>query len=376
MHRPVGNTKTNTLPLSILFVIGRLGTGGKERQLVELIHGLKKRGYELHLLVKNNDASFLDKIRDDLASFHSLEKKQFHFLDFLKIAAIINSTKPDIVSIWAVVAGYFILPARLFTPCSYKLINCCIRNAPLRLSLSKKIERFMYSFFPTVVSNSKAGLVAYGQQKKKGRHVLYNGFDFNRVPDVSRQAAKQELGFPVDKKCIVMVASLTEKKDHEMFIDCAARLLTQRDDIIFYLIGDGYRREILQAKVCKLGIESSVLFLGNRDDVELIFRAADLSILTSTAWFGEGISNSILESLACGTPVIATDSPGTREVIEDEKNGLIVPCGDSGELADKVGLLLGNPNLMNRLGDKGRKTVEKKFSLSEMIEGFIRIIGS
>ncbi len=367
------STKKNK---SILFIIGSFYIGGKERQLIELIRGLNKLGYETHLIVKNYDPTLRDKVLNSLVSFHSFDQKRFHLLDFLKISRIIDQTRPDVVSTWVNVAGYFSFLFRLFSSHSYRLINCGIRNAPIQLPLSRKIERFMYTFFPVVVANSYAGLAAYGQENKNGRHVLYNGFDFSRIPQINRQEARQTLNLQTQKYSIVMVAGLTEKKDHNMYIDSAAFLLTKRDDITFFIVGEGARRKTLQAKVRNLGIESRVLFLGKRDDVELILRAADISVLTSTARFGEGISNTILESLACGTPVIATDSPGTREVIEDDNNGLIVPCGDHLKLAEKISLLLENKMLREQLGQRGKEMVTDKFSIKKMISGFINIIES
>lgn len=294
--------------ISILFVLGGLGTGGKERQLIELIHGLPRDRFVCHLFVKKHDASYLEKVKEDLGSFYSLDQEKFHVLDFLTLARHIDKIQPDIVCSWTNITSHFCLLARIFTKHPYRIINCCIRNAPIQLSVVLKLERFLYSLYSCVVANSQAGLIAYGQEGKRGRYVLYNGFDVSRVPAYSKETAREMLGFEANTFIVVMVASLTLLKDHKTLLRTARECRNQPAHIQFLIVGDGTERNGLEKWVHDNGVESMVSFLGKRDDVELLFRAADISVLTSTAWFGEGISNSIIESMACGTPVIATDS--------------------------------------------------------------------
>lgn len=360
---------------SILFVIGGLGVGGKERQLIELIHGLPRRRYDLHLLIKNCDAYYLKKVKEKLSTFHNLNQQHFRLFDFITFAKHIDQLKPDIVCSWTNITSHFSLLAKMFTSHSYKIINCCIRSAPSRLNSTLKFERFMYSFYKTVVANSRAGLLAYGQQNRKGRHILYNGFDFSRLVLKSQDSVRRELGFPVENTFIVvMVASLTNLKDHETFLQ-AAKVCTEKSQRIrFYIVGDGPRRDVLEKMAVELDLCSNLMFLGKRDDVEDIFMAADLSVLTSTSWFGEGISNSIIESMGCGTPVIASESPGTMEIIEDGTNGFLIPCGKHQALAAKIIELSRHPKTMQMISTSGKATVEEKFSIDQLIKTFMNII--
>lgn len=360
----------------ILFVIGGFGVGGKERQLAELITNLPQDLFELHLLVKNHDAYYLDPIKEHLASFHSLEKSNFRLLDFLTLARHIDKVKPDVVSSWTRVTSHFCLLARCFSSQSFTLLNCCIRNAPVRLPAKLKFERFLYGFYSNVIANSHAGLRAYGQNGKKGRYVLYNGLDFKRIPTCSQLSARKKIGLDPDRFTVVMVASLTELKDHETLLRAAAACRAKITDIEFLIVGDGKRRMPLEALSEDLGLGSTVKFLGRRDDVEMIFKAADLSVLASTEWYGEGISNSILESMACGTPVIATDSPGTREVIVNNENGYIMNCGDYKGVADKIVELRSQPKVVNEISRKAQECIAEKFSIHQLIDNFEQIVES
>jgi len=361
---------------SILFLIGNFVVGGKERQLTELLNGLLKDHYSLHLLVKHSDAYYIDKIRQDLVSFRSFDRKHFRIDDFIILARHINEIRPDIVCSWATVTSHFCLLARFFTSHDFKLINCSIRNAPIQLTFSIKFERFMYSFYKIVVANSIAGLNSYRQKEKKGRYVLYNGFDTTRVPTVSQEFAKEKLNFQSNAFIVVMIASLTPMKDHETFLYSIRECIEYQKQIDFFIVGEGPNRPRLEKKAKQMEIDSNLFFLGKRNDVELIFKAADVSVLTSTAEYGEGISNSIIESLGCGTPVIATDSPGTREIIDDGVNGLIIMPGDFKELAKKILLLKNHPEMIEGLSREGIKKIKSKFSLDKMVTSFINIIES
>jgi glycosyltransferase involved in cell wall biosynthesis len=362
--------------ISILFLIGNFGVGGKERQLSELVHNLPKDKITIHLLAKSHNTHYLDKIKDDLATFHSFNREHFRVSDIFRVAKIISSIKPDIVYSWATTTSHFCLFAKAFTPHKYTLINGSIRNAPSHLSFRLRFERFLYSFYTAVVSNSNSGLEVYKQQNRKGRFLLYNGFDFARVPHIDQLKARNLLKFPKDKFIVVMVASLTEKKDHETFLRSIRECSDRDARFMFYVVGDGAKRQYLERYAKELCIDNYVEFLGYREDVELILNAADLSVLTSTSWLGEGISNSIIESLGCDTPVIATESNGTKEIIQDGENGFLIKNGDYKSLSDKIIFLKNNPDILKRFSVNGVNLIKRKFSIEAMIKTFTKIVES
>lgn len=364
----------NNHKTSILFVVGAFGTGGKERQLSELIYNLPKENYSLHLLVKNQNANYLNKIKDQLSSFHSLDRPHFKITDIFRMGSVITEIRPDVVCSWAEVPSYFILLGQFFIPHRFKFINCSIRSAPIKLSPRLRLTAFFLSFFRHVVANSKAGLKSFGQNGRKGRHVLYNGFDQKRIPSHSQKKARELAGLQPDVFVVVMVASLTEKKDHETFLKAIVEIKKVRRDIVYYIVGDGYRRSTLESQAEKMGLNDCLYFLGKRDDVEVLFKAADLSVLISTSWFGEGISNSIIESMSCGTPVIATESPGTLEVITDGLNGLIISCEDYHALSERILSLSCHPEIMKSISENAIATVKEKFSIEQLVKTFISIV--
>jgi glycosyltransferase involved in cell wall biosynthesis len=137
-----------------------------------------------------------------------------------------------------------------------------------------------------------------------------------------------------------------------------------------YTRGDGefrvdheYRRK-LDDKVSSLGLTDRVRFTGLRKDVPQVLAAAAVSVLPSLS---EGISNSLLESMAAGVPVVATRVGGTPEVIEDGEHGLLVPPGDPQAVADAILAVLGDPELAARLSANGRRRAREEFSFEAVV---------
>jgi len=363
--------------LKILFLIGTFGRGGKERQLVELVRNLPAEEFEIHVLSKNGDPYFMDQIKDNVSSHKFFKQNTFGFKDILYLRQVVTDVKPDIVYSWVNVLSHFALVTMFTVPRTFVLINGGIRYAPGRLNIRQKVEAFLYNLYPFVVANSEAGLRSFGQTQKSGRFVLYNGFDLKRVPLISKNQAKNTLGFPQDRFAVSMVARLDAAKDYRCFIKCAAECLKKDRSISFYAVGEGEERKELEKLCDSLKIGPYFTFCGNRNDVEMVLKATDLSVLCSkTGNFGEGIPNAILESQACGTPVIATDCGGVPEVIINGENGYLVEPGDYKMLASRILELKGNKAKLELFSEEGLKTLHRKFDISTMVERFQVIVRS
>jgi glycosyltransferase involved in cell wall biosynthesis len=357
----------------ILFTTGTFDIGGKERQLIEIIRSLPPEKYEIHLFVKKYYPVYYDQIKRHLKSFYSLDqKKRFHFSDISSLNKYLKKIKPDIAFSFASATSHFLLFLKYLCCYRFKLINGSIRNAPVVLSKQQKIERKLYDLYTYVVANSYAGLKAYNQHNKKGRFILYNGFNFNRIPDISKENARKLLNFPPNKFIVIMLARLDDQKDHATFIRACRLCSDESEDFKFYIIGDGKYYNKLIRFSNTMGLNVRLDFLGKRNDTELINIAADLSVLTSAN--GEGISNSIMEAMASCTPVIATDDGGTIEIMQNNHTGYTIKKGDYESLSERIFFLKSKPDLIKQLGRNGRTIIEQKFSLQRMITEFEEII--
>jgi len=171
---------------------------------------------------------------------------------------------------------------------------------------------------------------------------------------------------------LVFVGRLHQQKGLDVFLTAFAELVRQHPHLHLrlQLLGDGPLRLSLLRLAADLGIASLIDFVGQTDRVMDYLQQADLFVLPSRA---EGISNALLEAMACGLPVVVSDIPGNVDVIEHGRNGLLFTVDDHGSLASAVNLLLTQRDLRGRLGRAARQTVENRFSLSFIADRLIAL---
>ncbi len=168
----------------------------------------------------------------------------------------------------------------------------------------------------------KNSMVALGTPPEKIR-VIPNGIDTGRFRPIERRAAREKLGLPAEGPCVVAVGNLLSIKGQELLIAALAKLTPQHPALKLYLVGDGPQRAALEELAKSVGLGERVVLAGARphDELPLWFNAADLSCLASRR---EGLPNVVLESLACGTPVVATRVGGTPQVLSSPDLGILV----------------------------------------------------
>jgi glycosyltransferase involved in cell wall biosynthesis len=208
--------------------------------------------------------------------------------------------------------------------------------------------------------------------------VIRNGVDTSRFgARGDGLALRRELDIPAGVPLAILLARLNPTKGIDCFFEAAVKIREQHPDAYFLAVGECYirnadgdividsaYRRALQDRVTSLGLADRVRFTGLRKDVPQILAAATVSVLPSVS---EGISNSLLESMAAGVPVVATRVGGTPEVIDDGEHGLLVPPSDPQALADAISRVLGDPFLAAKLGANGRRRVAQEFSFEAVV---------
>ena len=259
-----------------------------------------------------------------------------------------------------------------------KLVNGMVVDTPVRQNILNKYwlrAKLTFPFSNIIVGNSKAGLKAYGAPLRKSL-CIYNGMDltrFERIKEVS--IVKEELiGNKSSNAFIIgMVAAFEERKDYKTLINAAIALTSINNNVFFILVGAGITLNNLKNKVPQT-VKDKILFLGKRSDVESIVNIFDIGILlTNSKLHGEGISNSIIEYMALGKPVIATCGGGTDEVIIDGHNGFLLDSGNAKSLLDKIEILMQNSTLRANLGENGKQMVIDKFDIRIMTNQYITL---
>ena len=195
--------------------------------------------------------------------------------------------------------------------------------------------------------------------------VLYNGIDVEAFGSIRPQPEmRRELGVPSLHRLVVVVARLVEQKGHIRLLRALEALRGDLPPTHVLLVGEGKMRATLEREVRARGLEKMVTFTGHRDDVAQILALADLSVLPSDR---EGFSNALVESLAAGVPVVATDVGGNGEAIVHGESGFLVSPDDPDALARTLRTVLVDDGLRFRMADAARRRA-RRFSLDTMLE--------
>lgn len=190
--------------------------------------------------------------------------------------------------------------------------------------------------------------------------VICNGVDTEKYRQtVDRRLVRTQLGLASDARLIASVATLKEQKGHRYLIEALVSVVPQHPDVHVLFIGDGPLRGELQLQVKRLDLDDHIHFLGNRQDVPELLAASDLFILPSL-W--EGLSMALLEAMATGLPIIASEVSGTTQVMVPGETGLLVPPGDASRLTEAIDELLSDRGRAQAMGTAARRSVEAGFS--------------
>ncbi len=234
------------------------------------------------------------------------------------------------------------------------------RKRPLRRAL---LTNFLYPLLfdaETGVSKTIADRLNNRRMAKLGKpaaECIHNAIDLSRFTQVQidRTEKKKTLGLPAEAALIGSIGKLTEQKGYPILVDAAAQVLERLPEAYFLVIGDGEMQPDLIQQAQALGVEKHVIFCGPRTDVEELLGCMDL-FASSSLW--EGLPTVIMEAMASGVPVVATDIPGTRDLIEGGKNGWLAPAGDPHALSEAILFAMSAPELRTQAANRARKVVE------------------
>lgn len=359
----------------VLFPVTDLDRHGAQRQLLELVKGLDKSQFRpVVLSMSPGGAMTAEFKRVPGVRVICLERKgKYDFLYIFRVERVLRRLKIDVVQPFLTPATLFgLLPALLCrTPVKIVTERLAQRREVLGQSLYRNVEDLLSRFADQAVANSEAGrkyLIQRHINPKKTK-VIYNGLNLNRLNSNrdSVEKIRQELGVPAAGNVVGIVARLFTQKHHATFLRAAAIVIHSAPDTRFALIGDGPLRDNLENLNRELGLTEKAVFFGEQEDVGTYYASFDIAVLTSEA---EGCSNSLLEAMAQGKPVVATDVGGNRELIEHGKTGLLVPFGDSEAIAEAVLSLINNPDLAAAMGQKAKADVYSRFSVAHMVEQY------
>ena len=361
--------------MRILFVIDSLGFGGAERQLVELIKGLDKQKYQIHLvsLIKKS-AGYADILVN-----HHVNVNYFcrsYKTDLIKplflLIRYIHRNHIDLVHTFMNMGSLFGCLAAKAT--RTPVVCSAIRDAKDVSLKAKYIKIVLSHLADCYVANSKAGFTNRNMRIKRHFRVIYNGIDFSRFSKLKCDVDKIKREFHLERFNLIigMVASLSVNKDHETLIKAAPTVLKKYPNAAFLFIGDGENRSKLENLARAYGIFENVIFTGYRSDIDRIYPMLSICVLLTNTNILDGIPNTLLEAMANGIPVVASAGGGTLELVKNGLNGILVPPKDPYRTAEAINKLLSNFDLLKRVAQNGKQHVQKFFRLERYVGEYER----
>ena len=363
--------------ITILYTITDLSRDGAQRQLLELVKGLDKDRFKPIILPLHSVGALVAEFRRVPGiRVISLERNgKYDFIYPIRVFRLLHRMKVDVVQPFLTPATFFGLLPALLCRVPVKIVTERLgphrTGAGLGYRLYLKAEDVLSRFADWVIPNSEAGrkyLIQRGIDPSR-IIVIYNGINLSRLSANKEgvEQVKQKLGVPLEGKVVGVMARLFPQKDHVTFLRAAAIINQTVPDTRFALVGDGPLRSYLENLSQELGLASKTVFFGEQQDVGTYLSTFDVAVLTSEA---EGCSNSLLEAMALGKPVVATDVGGNRELVHHGETGLLVPFGNDEAVAGAILSLIRDSEAARAMGRRARENVAGQFSLEKMVQEY------
>lgn len=203
--------------------------------------------------------------------------------------------------------------------------------------------------------------------------VIYNGIDGDRFLVIENNVIRSELGLSPEDFVIGTVGRLILQKGQKYLLEAVSKLKEKFPHLILLIVGDGRLRDELKDYAKSLKIQQNVIFLGNRKDIPAILSAMDIFVFPSL-WEGFGIA--LIEAMAAGKPIIASDIPPIREIVNSEKVGILVPPKNSDAIADSIELLLHNKNLAENISNTVKERAFSTFNIENTTKQYTELFTS
>ena len=377
-------TLTNkTLPITVMYLIDtyisspeQSSAGGTEKQLYLLASSLNSKFFRpMVVQLSPNDLALSKPMTREIAQIFHLPTKKFYsphgVCQFYRLSRLAKKNKVNIIHTFfekSEVMGWFVgrlagIPIWVTSRRDLGFKRGKIYERIFRLT-AKDCKRCVANCY--AVKNWVVQEEGFPSDKVD---VIYNGLFFSDDKgNVQENSLRKGLGFGNKTSLVGMIANFNfEIKGHVYFLGAAKKILEKIPEVKFILVGDGPLKPRYEEVARELGIHRNVFFLGNRADVPDIISILNISVLSSTS---EGFSNVILESMAAGKPVVATNVGGSKEMIQDGVTGYLVPPSDSQSMAAAIINLLQNPDKAIAMGSAGREVVKDRFTVETMVKKY------
>ena len=362
------------MPIKILHILDSLKVGGLENGVINLINKLDRRKFMHTICCIRTAGPMATRLeRQDVKIVSMNNIAQDYAMPF-RLMRVLKHIKPDIVHTrnWGTVDG--IIAAKMIGikriihgEHGREFVDQCGSNFKRNL-----IRKFLLRRTCCVVAVSeelKNWLIeSIGIPEKRVVKII-NGVDTEKFsPPINKSQAKRRLGISSDFLVVGTVGRLDPVKNYEMLLKAICFVKeTVPYKVVF--VGDGPERPKLEEFV-RVNHLPNIVFYGEKHNVSDYLRTFDLFVLPSLT---EGISNTILEAMACGVPVLATRVGGNPELVENHVTGELFTSGDHVTLSKRIEVFLSNKEKRDKFGKAARTRCERHFSLDKMVQKYDRL---
>lgn len=355
-------------PKKLLVVIDEMEVGGSQRQIVHLLTGLDRERWQPELLYFRNHSFLIERLKAAGIPVHLVPKRGRIDLRFLRrFGAILRNGEYDLVHAFSLTAELWAVVAKAMSGVSTPIIASERNQQVSKPRWYWPVKRFVLTRSAGAIANSEAG--AHTTAKHTGvAHAFFdtipNGVEIPApLAQSDRQQLRADIGAPEGRALCLYVGRLVPQKNLDCLVRALALLEPARRPWVA-LAGDGPLRAHVENLATAAGVRGDLHFLGERSDATRLMQSADFLVLPSHF---EGLSNSLLESMAAGCPVIASAVGGSPELIDHGRTGLLFPSDDEAALAERIAELVADPDRRTRLGAAGREYVSRTYGIATLV---------
>ena len=368
--------------IKVVFILGTLELGGTEKQFLETVRRIDRKRFDLSVLAFHCQGPVRDAIEALSIPFQSLNfsglKGKFRPQAYLQLYKLLRDIVQYLKQEQPQIVQSYLFWANIYGCLAAKIAGVPVIITGRRAMMEEQHKKFLTQWLQNltnlwataIIANSYAAQQECLQRDKFAPppkiQVIYNGIEADRyVTSIDRATTKKALAVPESAQVVGIIASLHPRKAHQDFLNAAALVLRTCPNAVFLIVGrnDGVQPQ-LEALAEELSIRDKVIFTGERDDIPEMLSVLDVQVSSSVL---EGLSNAILEGMAAGKPIVATQVAGNPELVVHEETGLLVPPGNPNALAAAIIRLLQDRVLRERLGKAGKQRVAMLFRMESMI---------
>lgn len=356
--------------LDIAHVVENLERGGLERMVIDLVGAQHAAGHRCRVACLFEPGALAHELESQGIEVHACHKRSgFDLAAVRRLRAWLRAVPGAVVHTHNANAHYHAVAASLGLPLGRVISTRHGMGATQPNRRGEWLYRKSMGRTDIVAAVCEAARARFAQQGVRPRRQLLavpNGIrvdDFTCASAERRAALRNVLGLAPEVRIFGTVGRLNPVKDQATLLRAFARMHAEFAGTALVLVGDGPLRSALEAQSAALGIGDAVRFLGDRSDVRQLLQGFDVFALSSLS---EGYSMALLEACASGLPIVATDVGGNREIVVDDRNGLIVPAANEETLAQAMAVLLRQPARAARMGQAGREWALRDASIETM----------